>query len=148
MANSNQERNDNFKCTIISSCAKLGVAKENGNCKELNYISYGNADPKWDIREWNPDHTKMSRGITLNDAELLDLYAAIGEAMRHDKPSIKGPGRPKAISNPWNESGAVVTAAEPETQAQADTEANADVDEEFEEAFESETEAEAEALAC
>ncbi len=73
MANLNQEKTDNFKCTIISSCAKLGEAKENGNCKELNYISYGGADPKWDIREWNPDHTKMSRGITLNDAELLDL---------------------------------------------------------------------------
>lgn len=144
MANSNQERNDNFKCTIISSCAKLGVAKENGNCKELNYISYGNADPKWDIREWNPDHTKMSRGITLNDAELLDLYAAIGEAMRHDKPSIAGPGRPKAVSNPWNEDGAVKAAVTPEPQAEA--EVSAEIDAEFEQAFE--PDAEPEALAC
>ena len=103
MSNYNQEKTDHFKCTIISSCAKLGESKENGNCKELNYISYGGADPKWDIREWNSDHTKMSRGITLNDTELLDLYSAIGELLKHDKPSISGPSRPKAVENPWTQ---------------------------------------------
>ena len=87
----------------------------------------------------------------LGDALGSDFFAKFlipGTADSSLSKDIKGPGRPKAISNPWNESGAVVTAAEPETQAQADTEANADVDEEFEEAFESDTEAEAEALAC
>ncbi len=105
MAIANQEKNDApFKCTIISACAKLGETKQNGNCKELNYISYGGADPKWDIREWNEDHSKMSKGVTLNDEELFDLYAAIGELMQHEKPSKSGPSRPKNVVNPWPDS--------------------------------------------
>ncbi|PPK49442.1 hypothetical protein BD821_101102 [Clostridium algidicarnis DSM 15099] len=38
--------------------------------KELNLISWnGNAD-KYDIREWDPDHKKMGKGITLSKEEL------------------------------------------------------------------------------
>ena len=41
--------------------------------KELNLISWnGNAD-KYDIREWDPDHKKMGKGITLSKEELKSL---------------------------------------------------------------------------
>ena len=37
--------------------------------RELNLVSYNGREPKLDIREWNEDHTVMSKGITLTDGE-------------------------------------------------------------------------------
>lgn len=37
--------------------------------KEVNMVAWNNKDPKIDIREWNDDHTKMSKGITLTEDE-------------------------------------------------------------------------------
>lgn len=47
--------------------------KENGWCKELNIVSWNNAKPKYDIREWSPDHKLMSRGITLTEEDAKRL---------------------------------------------------------------------------
>ena len=33
--------------------------------KELNLVSWNDNDPKYDIREWSPQHDKMSKGVTL-----------------------------------------------------------------------------------
>ena len=54
---------------------KIGVIAEheNGWKKELNKVSWNDNEPKYDIREWNEDHTKMSRGITLYEEELKVL---------------------------------------------------------------------------
>lgn len=51
---------------------RLGVirALDNGWTKELNIVSWNGADPKYDIREWSPDHERMSRGITLTSVEM------------------------------------------------------------------------------
>lgn len=51
---------------------KIGVLSENpkGWRKELNLISWNGRDPKFDIREWSPDHEKMSKGITLTNEEV------------------------------------------------------------------------------
>ena len=45
--------------------------------KELNLISWGSRDPKYDIREWDPEHEKMSKGITLTEDELKQLRQAL-----------------------------------------------------------------------
>ena len=45
--------------------------------KELNYISWNNANPKYDIRDWSPDHQKLSRGITLTDQEMNKIKEMI-----------------------------------------------------------------------
>lgn len=54
---------------------ELGVISENakGWTKELNLVSWNDNDPKFDIREWSPDHTRMSKGITLTEEELQTL---------------------------------------------------------------------------
>ncbi|EHQ92329.1 YdbC family protein [Desulfosporosinus youngiae] len=41
--------------------------------KELNLISWNDKEPKYDIREWSPDHTKMGKGVTLTKEELENL---------------------------------------------------------------------------
>lgn len=38
--------------------------------KELNLISWNGAAAKYDIRDWSPDHQKLSKGITLTDQEM------------------------------------------------------------------------------
>ncbi len=67
-----------FKYEIIEN---LGVLSEkaNGWRKELNIVSYNEASPKYDIREWNPDHTRMSKGITFNEEEGEILFEILKE---------------------------------------------------------------------
>lgn len=51
-------------------------AKDSGWRKELNLISWFGKDPVYDLRDWNADHTKMSKGITLTKDELMILKEA------------------------------------------------------------------------
>lgn len=51
-------------------------AKDSGWRKELNLVSWYGKDPVYDLREWNEDHTKMSKGITLTKDELMRLKEA------------------------------------------------------------------------
>ena len=53
----------------------IGVLSEGskGWTKEINRVSWNDRDPKIDIREWSPDHTKIGKGITLTDEEAQKL---------------------------------------------------------------------------
>ena len=53
-----------FRYDIVE---EIGVLSENakGWRKELNLISWNGATPKYDIREWAPEHEKMGKGVTL-----------------------------------------------------------------------------------
>lgn len=54
---------------------KLLVLSENdkGWTKELNRVSFNGAEPKFYIRTWSPDHSKMGKGITLTNEEFQVL---------------------------------------------------------------------------
>ena len=54
---------------------KIGVLSksEKGWAKELNLVSWNDREPKYDIREWSPEHDKMSKGVTLSREELVTL---------------------------------------------------------------------------
>lgn len=41
--------------------------------KELNLISWNDRPAKFDLREWDPHHQKMGKGITLSKDELVAL---------------------------------------------------------------------------
>ena len=53
----------------------IGIVSEGskGWTKELNLISWNEKDPKYDLRDWSPEHEKMGKGITLNIEELKKL---------------------------------------------------------------------------
>lgn len=55
--------------------AQLGVLTEypTGWKKEMNMVSWNGNAAKIDIRDWDPEHEKMSRGITLNEKEVANL---------------------------------------------------------------------------
>lgn len=61
-----------FKYEIIE---EIGVLSENakGWRKELNKISWNGGAPKYDIRDWAPEHEKMGKGVTLTEDELEKL---------------------------------------------------------------------------
>lgn len=47
--------------------------KTKGWKREINSISWNDAEPKFDIRDWSPDHEKMGKGIALSEDELKKL---------------------------------------------------------------------------
>ena len=49
----------------------IGVLSENarGWRKELNLVR----EPKYDIRDWAPEHAKMGKGVTLSADEAVEL---------------------------------------------------------------------------
>ena len=50
-----------------------------GWTKELNQVSWNDRPPKFDIREWDENHEKMSKGITLTDEEVSALKSALDD---------------------------------------------------------------------
>lgn len=61
---------------IQQNIGELSTAKS-GWIKELNLISWNNGEPKFDIREWSPDHTKMGKGVTFTREEIFQLRELI-----------------------------------------------------------------------
>ena len=78
--------------------AQLGVLTEypTGWKKEVNMVSWNGNPAKVEIRDWDPEHEKMSRGITLNEKEigsLLDIITEkapiIGKVFDQEKARLK-----------------------------------------------------------
>ena len=44
-----------------------------GWTKELNLISWNGKEPKFDLRDWAPEHEKMGKGVTLTVEDLKAL---------------------------------------------------------------------------
>lgn len=44
-----------------------------GWTKELNMVAWNNYAPKYDIREWDPEHQKMGKGLTFTKEEIKKL---------------------------------------------------------------------------
>lgn len=57
---------------------EIGIisTQDTGWTKEINLVRWNGGMAKYDIRDWDPYHQKMSRGITLKEEEMrriLDL---------------------------------------------------------------------------
>ncbi len=59
----------------------IGVISENakGWTKELNLVSWNEREPKYDIREWSPDHSRVGKGVTLTIDELAAIKDILAE---------------------------------------------------------------------
>lgn len=60
---------------------ELGVLAESdkGWTKELNLVSWNAAAPKYDLRDWSPNHEKMGKGITLTSEEMEKLHELLNK---------------------------------------------------------------------
>lgn len=57
-----------LKFEITEHIAVLSESSK-GWTKELNLISWNDPEPKYDIRDWSPNHEKMGKGVTLSSEE-------------------------------------------------------------------------------
>ncbi|MCF3941968.1 YdbC family protein [Oceanobacillus alkalisoli] len=62
---------------IIETIAVLSESPK-GWTKELNLVSWNGRDPKYDLRDWAPEHEKMGKGVTLTKEEVLKLKESLG----------------------------------------------------------------------
>ncbi len=62
---------------------EIGIISESpkGWRKELNLISWNGREPKYDIRDWAPEHEKMGKGTTLSNEEIEKLYDLLRSVM-------------------------------------------------------------------
>lgn len=60
----------------------IGTLSENakGWTKELNLVSWNGREPKYDLREWSPEHDRMGKGITLTEEDVLELKTILNES--------------------------------------------------------------------
>lgn len=61
-----------LKYEIINQIGVISTSASGWNT-ELNRISWNGNEPKYDLRSWAPDHSKMGKGITLSEEELIAL---------------------------------------------------------------------------
>jgi hypothetical protein len=61
-----------IKYEIIKTVGVLSKSAS-GWMKEVNLISWNDREPKYDIRDWSADHSKMGKGVTLSKEELSAL---------------------------------------------------------------------------
>jgi hypothetical protein len=66
----------NFKIT-----KHIGILSESpkGWTKELNLVSWNDREPKYDIRDWSPEHDKMGKGITLTEEDVGALKKLLND---------------------------------------------------------------------
>ena len=58
-----------LKFEIIQNIGTISESAK-GWSKEINLISWNDREPKYDIRDWDPAHEKMGKGVTLTADEL------------------------------------------------------------------------------
>jgi len=78
MINKEENKMSELKYEIVEEIMQLSESSR-GWTKELNLVSWNERDPKYDLREWAPDHEKMGKGITLTSEELKKLRDSLNK---------------------------------------------------------------------
>lgn len=73
--------NDEVTFAIVKKIAVMGINPKTGWTTELNMVSWNGREAKYDLREWSPDHTKMSKGKTFTQYELEKFVEAAKKAL-------------------------------------------------------------------
>lgn len=68
-----------LKFEIVKQLGIIGEGTK-GWKKEVNLVSWNDRRPKLDIRDWNENHDKMGKGVTLNKDETEKLKELLLEA--------------------------------------------------------------------
>lgn len=61
-----------IKFEIVKAIGVLSKSAK-GWTKELNLVSWNDGAPKYDLRDWDPNHEKMGKGVTLTEDEIRKL---------------------------------------------------------------------------
>lgn len=71
---------DNITYEITRHCGVISTER-NGWTRELNIVVWNGGEPKYDIRSWSEDHSRMTRGITLTNEEAANLARLLNAAI-------------------------------------------------------------------
>ncbi|SMP62797.1 YdbC family protein [Anoxynatronum buryatiense] len=67
-----------IKYEITEHLGLIGEGSK-GWAKELNLVSWNDRSPKYDLRDWAPEHAKMGKGITLTQEEVKSLRELLNQ---------------------------------------------------------------------
>ena len=90
--NTRQRRDDKVTFDLMENLLVFGQRKDSGWTKEANIVCWNGGSPKLDIREWDPDHERMSKGVTLYEAEAERLAKVLCKRYGITAGSSKGKG--------------------------------------------------------
>lgn len=76
--------NSEIKYEVLDKFGILSTS-EKGWTTELRLVKWNDHDPKYDIRSWSPDGSKMGKGITLTKDEIKALGALIDQLLEDGK---------------------------------------------------------------
>ena len=76
--NDSQSRNDAFRFDLMEHIGVLSM-RDTGWTREVNIVSWNGGTAKVDIREWDPDHKRMTKGVTLFEEEAETLARMLAE---------------------------------------------------------------------
>lgn len=88
MANYNNNAGNNSNGPVeFRMVERLGVLDhhKNGWTREVNIVAWNGGRPKFDIRDWDPDHERMSRGITMYENEAIKLTKILAQRLQLDE---------------------------------------------------------------
>ena len=76
-----------FRYEIVE---ELGVISENrsGWTRDLNLVSWNGGEPKYDLRDWAPEHEKMGKGISMTKDEVFELLQLLEETLGDEEPEF------------------------------------------------------------
>ncbi len=69
---------------IEQHLGEIGQNRKTNWTKEVNIVKWNNGDSKLDIREWDPKHERMSKGITFTESETARLTAILSQSFPND----------------------------------------------------------------
>ena len=67
-----------IKYEVVQKLAVLSQ-RPRGWERQLNMVSWNGNPPKYDIRDWSPDGSRMAKGISLTEEELKTLKGILDD---------------------------------------------------------------------
>ena len=61
-----------IKFEIVKDLGVIGETSK-GWTREINMVAWNNYAPKYDLKDWDPDHKMMSKGVTFTGEEIKAL---------------------------------------------------------------------------
>ena len=80
-----RNEDDEIECEIIETFGIFSQGSRNWN-KEVNLVSWNGRPAKLDIRNWQRDHEKCGKGITITREEAEELVKLLNKILK-EKPS-------------------------------------------------------------
>ena len=71
-------KSQELKYEIINEIGVISTSTGGWNL-ELNRVSWNGKEPKYDLRSWSPDQSKMGKGVTLSEEEIISLSALLAK---------------------------------------------------------------------